>query len=150
MHRTNIFLFHISIVLVVTSFAFAVDFSETGIDIDWEYLKTCNRHFWATSDVNNDGIEEDVGVFLQWPGEGWWSDDIGYVMCIFDQNGKIIYGKEIARYAEVKDLVIKDMDKNGAKEVIIQCKYRKSDGRGSMVYVYKWNGSSFDKQSLNN
>jgi len=116
------------------------------VEIDWEYLKTCNRYFWKEADLNNDGIDEEIGIFFQWKGEGWWSDDIGYVICIFDQNQNIVYGKEVVRYQEVASLEIKDVDDDVFKEVIITA--GKTVFFDAKTIIYGWDGNAFIREKV--
>jgi len=117
------------------------------VSIDWEYLKTCNRYFWGKGDLNNDGIEEEVGIFFQWDGEGWWSDDLGYVICIFDQNQNILYGKEVVRYAHVTGLSIEDIDRDSLQEALVSYKYIESMPSNTGLHIYGWNVKSYVKEN---
>jgi len=111
------------------------------IDIDWEYLQTCNRYFWEEADLNNDGIEEEIGIFFQWKGEGWWSDDIGYVICIFDQDHNIVYGREAVDYQAVDDLRVRDIDNDGFNEVIVSA--GKTEFVEARELVYGWEDGEY-------
>lgn len=132
--------------LVIVSSVFAQSREkEYSANSWWEYLKTCNRHFWAEGDLNSDGKEEQVGIFSQWEGEGWWSEDTGYVICIFD-NENILYGDAIAKFTTVKSLSIEDIDKDGLKDIVVSCEFIESFPEKEVTYIYKWNGKEYIKE----
>jgi len=137
----------ISFLLIVSSVFAQPQEKEYSGNSWWEYLKTCNRRFWAAGDLNNDGKEEQVGIFSQWEGEGWWSEDTGDVICIFD-NQNILYGDEIARYSTVKNLSIKDIDVDGVKEAEVFCEFTEDFPEKNVTYVYKWDGKEYVKEKL--
>ena len=106
-----------------------------------EYLSTYDISFLIRADLNNDGKEEKVTIYRQWDGEGWYSDDQWYIICIFDEAGNILLKKDISYFQEVGDFVVKDTNGDGLKEVIVslegaQCWDAKTQ-------VYGWNRGSY-------
>ncbi len=84
-----------------------------------EYLSTYDISFLIKADLNNDGKEEKITIYRQWDGEGWWSDDQWYIICIFDEKGDILYKRDISYFQEVGSFSVKDNDGDGLKEIIL-------------------------------
>lgn len=118
------------------------------VNIDWEYIKTCNRYLWDSADLNNDGAYEYIGVFFQWDGEGVWSNDIGYVICIFDDRLNILFGEEIIRYAFAEKLSVEDIDNDGFKEAVVVSEYIESFPDKTATCIYGWDGEKYVKEKV--
>jgi len=115
-----------------------------AIKIDsWEFLQTYNRSFSAKGDLNNDGEEEEVLVFRQWDGEGWWSEDTWYVLCILDKNQNIIYGNEISYFQVVDGLLLGDVNGDGFKEIVVSLNPTRS--WSPKTYTYGWRGGGYKR-----
>jgi len=106
-----------------------------------EYLRTYDIPFLVRTDLNNDTKDEKVTIYRQWDGEGWYSDDQWYIICIFDEAGNILLKKDISYFQEVTGFLVKDTNGDGFKEVIIslegaQCWDAKTQ-------VYGWDRGSY-------
>ena len=106
-----------------------------------EYLSTYDISFLIRADLNNDGKEEKVTIYRQWDGEGWYSDDQWYIICIFDEAGNILLKKDISYFQEVGDFVVKDTNGDGLKEVIVSLEG--AHCWDAKTQVYGWNRGSY-------
>lgn len=105
------------------------------------YLSTYDISFLIRADLNNDSREEKITIYRQWDGEGWWSDDQWHIICIFDENGNILYKKDVSYFQEVSSLVVKDRDSDGLKEVIISLEG--AECWDAKTQVYGWQEGSY-------
>lgn len=108
-----------------------------------EYLKTYDISFLVKADLNNDGKEERVTIFRQWDGEGYWSDDQWYILCIFDEESNVLYMKDVSYFQEVGSFSVKDSDGDGLKEVIVLLD--QTECWKAKTQVYGWRDGGFVK-----
>ncbi|MBU4467307.1 MAG: hypothetical protein KKC39_00990 [Candidatus Omnitrophica bacterium] len=104
-----------------------------------EYFKTYDISFVVKADLNNDGKEEKVTIFRQWDGEDWWSDDMWYVICIFDDKHNVLYKSDVSYFQEVNSFSVKDTDGDGLKEVIVTLDPTKYWDAEKQIYGWKDN-----------
>ncbi len=106
-----------------------------------EYLKTYNISFLVRADLNNDGKEERITIYRQWDGENPnWSDDQWYILCIFDDEGNVLYMKDVSYFQEVGSFIVKDQDGDGLKEVIISLEQVQCWDAKTQTYQWKDDG----------
>ena len=106
-----------------------------------EYLRTYDIPFLIRADLNSDNKDEKITIYRQWDGEGWWSDDQWYIICIFDEAGNVLYKRDVSYFQEVEGFAVKDTDGDGFKEIIIslgQAQYW--DAR---TQIYGWKEDSY-------
>lgn len=108
---------------------------------DWKHLETYDISFLIRADLNNDGREEKVTIYRQWDGEGWYSDDQWYIICIFDEAGNLLYKKDISYFQEVGSFAVKDRDGDGLKEVIVSLE--KARCWDAKTQIYGWKEDSY-------
>ena len=106
-----------------------------------EYLKTYDISFLIKTDLNNDGREEKVTIYRQWDGEGWWSDDQWYIICIFDEDGDILYKRDVSYFQEVSSFAVKDSDGDGLKEIILSLD--PAECWDAKTQIYGWEKGSY-------
>ena len=105
------------------------------------HLSTYDISFLIKADLNNDGKEEKVTIYRQWDGEGWYSDDQWYIICIFDENGDIVYKRDVSYFQDVGHFAVKDIDGDGLKEVIV--KLDQAQCWEAKIQTYGWERGSY-------
>lgn len=105
-----------------------------------EDLKTYDISFLIKADLNNDGREEKATIYRQWNGEGWRSDDVWYVTCIFDEEYNIVYKSDISHFQEVKSLSARDRGGDGLKEIIVSPNVNNYWKEKTCTYGWRGNG----------
>ncbi|MBU0477776.1 hypothetical protein KKC91_04325 [bacterium] len=136
----------IILAFLVTFFPVYINISAFATEIqanDLEHLKPYDISFLIRADLNNDAKEEKVTIFRQWDGEGWWSDDQWYIICIFDENGDILYKKDVSYFQEVGSFAVKDRDGDGLKEVIVSLE--QAQCWDAKTQIYGWKEDSYNK-----
>lgn len=107
-----------------------------------EYLKTYDISFLVKADLNGDSIEERIAIYRQWDGENPnWSDDQWYILCIFDDEGNVLYMKDVSYFQEVGSFSVKDRDGDGLKEVIVSLD--QAECWDSKTQIYGWKDSLY-------
>lgn len=106
-----------------------------------EDLKTYNISFFIKADLNNDGIEERATIYRQWDGEGWYSDDVWYVISIFDEDYHLLYKSDVSHFHEVDSFSVRDTDGDGLKELIVSL--NASQHFLPKTYTYGWRGDGY-------
>lgn len=106
-----------------------------------EDLKTYNISFLIRADLNNDGREEKATIYRQWDNEGWYSDDVWYVICIFDEAYNIVYKSDVSHFQEVESFSVRDTDGDGLKELIVSLNANKH--WSPKTYTYGWRGDGY-------
>ncbi|NQT75000.1 MAG: hypothetical protein HQ566_00600 [Candidatus Omnitrophica bacterium] len=104
-------------------------------------LKTYNIFFLIRADLNNDGREEKATIYRQWDNEGWYSDDVWYVICIFDEAYNIVYKSDVSHFQEVDAFSVRDTDGDGLKELIVSLNANKH--WSPKTYTYGWRGDGY-------
>lgn len=102
-----------------------------------EDLNTYHISFLIKADLNNDGRDEKITIYRQWDGEGWWSDDQWYIICVFDENGDILYKRDVSYFQEVGSFAVKDKDGDGLKEVIVSLEEAQCWDAKTQLYGWK-------------
>ena len=105
-----------------------------------EYLKSYNISFLIKADLNNDGKDERVTIFRQWDGEGWWSDDQWFVLCIFDDENNVLFMKDVSYFQEVGSFSVEDRDRDGLKEIIVSLDQAECWEAKTQIYGWKDDG----------
>lgn len=80
-------------------------------------------------------------LYRQWDGEDWWSDDQWYIICIFDENGDILYKRDVSYFQEVGSFAVRDKDGDGLKEVIISLE--EAECWDAKTQIYGWKEDSY-------
>lgn len=97
--------------------------------------------YYYEVDLNNDGELEIVEVtepykfFTNIP-DSIWGDDTGAVIRILNSNGKILYLKDLDRFQPVENVLVKDTDGDGFKEIVISI--AETEEMKAKTYVYGW------------
>lgn len=137
------------LVLIVSLIAYLINSgyvsiaNQEKISSDWEHLETYHKSFSVKDDLNNDGQEEEIAIFRQWDGEGWYSDDSWYILRIIDKAQNIVYGKDVSYFQIVEGLSVIDVDGDGFKEILVLLNPTKYWDHKTCIYGWKDNKYGF-------
>ena len=141
---------YLFLVILILSFAISPLFAESPIsESDYGRVLTA---YYKDVDLNGDGVAESFKVIEprrffhnQYDDPAFdYGDDTGTIIRIFNDLGNEIYWDEVSRWQSVNEVWLKNTDDDDLQDIIVS--FKEDQDYAATAYVYKWDGSGFNKE----